>query len=139
MNQLMKWTFLFGIVMIMVDSGHAWNIGAKGRAIGPVIHTTYFLTPNNGAFPVRATAYVGTFLNGTCQYSAIYNIGSDLLQTGNFVDIDAFQLKSVVGGGYSCMTIYYSYRQQVIETFQLVWDGINYINSNPATAEVTIL
>lgn len=117
----------------------AWVIGAKGRATGPTFHTTYFLTPNNQSFPIHATAYLGKLINGTCQYEAIYDIGTDSLRTGDFVDLDAFALKSAVGGGYSCMAIYYAHRQIVMESLQLFWDGLNYFNSFPATSEVSIL
>lgn len=136
----MKWTFLFAaLMMIMEDISHAWSIGSKGRVNGPAIHTTYFLTTNNASFPVSATALVGSWLNGYCDYRATYPIGSDSLQTGDFVDIDAFQLKAIVGNGYSCMSIYYTYKQLVIESFQLFWDGINYSTSFPPVTEVTIL
>lgn len=139
MKQLMKWTLILAVSTLILNSSYAWNIGAKGRVVGPVIHTTYFLTSNNASFPVKAMAYVGSYVNGTCNYNATYNIGSDHLQTGDFVDIDGFMLKSVVGGGYSCMTIFYTNKQVVMETFQLFYDGINYNTSNPSTAEVTIL
>lgn len=137
MSQLLKWTLLFAA--LLMHPLFAWNIGSKGRVTGPSIHTTYFLTPNNQAFPVHAQAYVGLFLNGGCVYNAIYNIGFDTLKTGDTIDIDAFALKSLIGLGANCMTIYYTYRQVVIETFQITNDGINYINTNPPTAEVTIL
>lgn len=138
MNILLKWTIVFAVMMIAMDKSHAWNIGQKGRVTGPSIHTTYFLTPNNAMFLVSAKAYVGEYVNGNCQYTAIYDIGTENLKTGDFIDIDAFQLKSVIGGGYGCMSIYYTYKQLVIETFQLEWDGVNYNGTIPATAEVTI-
>jgi hypothetical protein len=130
---------VFLALIVIIQPAYAWNIGSKGRVTGPVVHTTYFLTPNNQPFDVHAQAYVGTWANGSCQYNAQYDIGQDLLQTGNFVDIDAYQLKSVVGGGYSCMTIFYTYKTLVMETFQLTWDGINYTASIPTSVEVTIL
>lgn len=126
-------------IVLLSQTAIAWNIGAKGRVNGPAIHTTYFLTPNNGAFPVKAKAYVGFFANGSCQFNSMYEIGTDTLQTGNFVDIDGFALKSIIGEGYGCMTIYYTYKQLVKETFQLFFDGINYSSTFPATAEVMIL
>jgi hypothetical protein len=124
-----------------MNSSHAsYSIGTKGRVNGPAIHTTYFLTPNNQAFDVRAQAYVGTWVNGVCQQnSALFALGTERLQTGDFVDIDAFELKSVVGGDYSCMTIFYTYTQLVNESFQLNWDGFNYTASTPMQDEVTIL
>ena len=139
MNLLMKWTLLFAALLVMIHSGYAWNIGAKGRVVGPSIHTTYFLTPNNSTFLVHAQAFVGSFVNGLCQHTTSYDLGNAMLQSGNTVDIDAFALKSVIGLGYNCMSIYYINRQQVIETFQLVTDGINYINTIPATTQVMIL
>lgn len=139
MNQLMRITLLFVLTLMVLNSAHAWNIGNKGRVNGPSIHSTYFLTPNNSNFGVHAKALVGTWANNACQYSATYDIGAENLSTGDFVDIDAYQLKSVVGGGYSCMSIYYNYKQLVIESFQLVWDGFNYDTTVPATSEVTIL
>lgn len=136
---LMKWTLFFAALMIAVNSSHAWTIGAKGRVTGPVVHTTYFLTPNNGNFPVHAQAYVGNYVNGVCQYGSIYDLGNDMLATGNYVDIDAFLLKSIIGPGYSCMTIYYTSKQLAIETFQLQFDGVNYTASIPQQAEVQII
>lgn len=139
MNLLMTWTLLFAALMIVMDTSHAWNIGSKGRVNGPTIHTTYFLTPNNAAFPVRAKAYVGSYINGACQYTSVYDLGSETLQSGDFIDIDAFQLKSVIGTRYNCITMMYFYKQIVMETFQLVFDGVNYTSSYPTTSEVTIL
>lgn len=139
MNMMMRWTLFFVILMLVIKPTHSYTIAQKGRVSGPAIHTTYFLTPNNNGFQVRATAFPGTWVNGTCVYAAQYNIGQDFLQSGDFVDLDAFRLKSIVGNGYSCLTIYYLYKQPVIDTVQLVWDGFNYNTTIPATSEVTVL
>ena len=139
MLHLMKWTLLFATLMIATHASHGWNIGSKGKVVGPSIHTTYFLTTNNASYPVRADAYVGIYVNGYCEYSAIYPIGREILKTGNYIDIDAFRLRSIINGGYSCMSIYYRQRQLVIETFQLIYDGINYIATIPQTSTVTLL
>jgi len=139
MSLLLNKAFLFAVLVTVISSGYAWNIGSKGRVNGPSIHTTNFLTSNNAPFPVHAEAYVGFYVDGTCQYNAVYDLGTDILQTGDVIDIDAFRLKAVIGTGYGCMTISYTYKQIVMETIQLNSDGINYITSNPATAEVTIL
>lgn len=137
---MMRWTLLFATLMLVSQNGHpAWVIASKGRSNGPTIHTTYFLTPNNAGIPVHASAYVGSFLNGLCQYRAIYQLGTETVQTGDFVDLDAFQFKALVGGNYTCATIYYTYQQLVLDTFVLIFDGVNYQNSIPATSEVTIL
>lgn len=139
MNHLMRWTFFFAILMMVIKPGHSFTIAQKGRASGPAIHTTYFQTPNNAGFDVHATAMVGTWVNNSCVYAGQYNIGQSFLQTGDFVDLDGFQLKAIVGGGYSCLTIYYQFRQPVIDTMVLVWDGFNYSTTFPANSEVTIL
>ena len=140
MNSLLKWNFLFLALMMLTQASHAaWNIGSKGRVSGPSIHTTYFLTTNNAPFPVHAEAYVGKFVDGACRYDSIYDLGTETLMTGDFFDFDAFQLKSVIGTGYNCMTLYYTYKQLVLETFILNSDGINYNGTIPATSEVTIL
>ncbi len=139
MNILMRWTLFFAVFMLVVRPTHAYTIAEKGRVSGPAIHTTYFLTPNNEGFEVRATALPGKWVGGTCVYSAQYNIGRSFLKTGDFVDLDAFRLKSIIGSGYSCLTIYYHYTQPVIDTVQLIWDGFNYSNTVPATSEVTVL
>ncbi|MBX3708488.1 MAG: hypothetical protein KIT56_02430 [Gammaproteobacteria bacterium] len=139
-QQILQWIFLFAVLIIAtINPSYAWNIGSKGRVNGPVIHSTYFLTPNNVSFPVRAQIYVGRFVNGACQYNAAYDLGTETIKTGDVIDIDAFRLKSMIGLGYSCMTIFYTYRQMVRETIQLNSDGINYIRSNPAATEVSIL
>lgn len=117
----------------------AWTIGAKGHVIGPAIHTTYFLTPNNALFPVRAQALVGYWQNGYCQYYAIYPLGTETLQSNDFVDIDGMQLQAIAGGGYDCMSIYYTYHQLAIESFRLIWDGLHYHTSFPPVAQVTII
>ncbi len=135
----LKYFISITVILFLTQTATAWNIGAKGRVNGPAVHTTYFLTPNNGAFPVKAKAYVGFFANGSCQFNAMYEMGVDTLQTGNFVDIDAFALKSIIGEGYGCMTIFYTYKQLVMETFQLFFDGVNYTSTFPATSEVMIL
>ncbi|EKD70307.1 MAG: hypothetical protein ACD_46C00575G0007 [uncultured bacterium] len=139
MNLLMKWTFIFAALMLITQTGHAWTIGSKQRVNGPSIHSTYFFTANNQFNNVHAQMYVGAWVNGTCQYAAHYDMGNEILRTGNYINIDAFKLQSIIGGNYSCMTIFYTSRQLVMETFQLQWNGSNYINTIPATAEVTII
>lgn len=139
MNLLLKWTLFFTFLMLFYKPGHAFSISQKGRVNGPSIHTTYFLTPNNQGFDVRATAVVGKWNQGNCVYGGQIELGQDFLRTGDFVDLDAFRLKSIVGGGYSCLTIYYHYRQPVIDTVALIWDGSNYVATVPSTSEVTIL
>lgn len=144
MNQLFKLTLIFIATMIVVHSTHAWNIGAKTRVNGPTIHITYFLTPDNGSIPVHATAHLGTLVNGICTdiaNNAVYDLGSETIRTGDMIDVDAFMLKSVIGinPNINCMSVYYQYSQLVIETFQLYSDGFNYVNTVPATSEVTIL
>lgn len=139
MSTLIKKSFLFIVLIMLINMSYAWNIGTKGRVSGPTIHTTYFLTPQNSPFPVHAQANVGSFVNGTCQYATTYDLGTEMLATGDKIDIDAFKLKSVVGLGYSCITINYFSNQVVRETLQLVSDGVNYITSYPTTDEVTIL
>jgi len=139
MQILMKWTFLFAIIMLVIDSSHAWTIGSKGRVNGPSIHTTYFLTPNNASVKVHANMHVGVFANGMCAYNAIYDLGTEILKTGDFIDIDALKLKSVIGTGYTCMSIYYYFKQLVIETFQLGFDGINYTATLSSTNEISII
>ena len=139
MNVLIKWTLVFAALMLAIKSSHSWNIGSKQRVNGPAIHATYFFTANNQFNQVRAQMYVGQWVNGTCQYAAQYQMGNEILRTGNYIEIDAYRLKSVIGAGYSCMTVFYTSHQLVMETFQLQTDGINYITTNPTTAEVSIL
>lgn len=140
MSHLMRWTLIFAALLLSIHPAYAaWNIGGKGRVTGPAIHTTYFLTPNNQSFPIQAQAYVGLFLNGVCVYNTIYNMGTETFKTGEFFDIDAFALKAIIGTGYNCITIFYTYKQVVTETFQLFSDGFNYTVTNPPTAEVNIL
>src|SRR3990167_2935326 len=114
MNLIMRWTVLFAALMLIMQSSRALTIGSKGRVSGPSIHTTYFLTPNNAPTPVQAKAYAGYFANGNCQYNAIYDLGNEIVKTGDFIDIDAFLVKSIIGINYNCMSIYYTYKQLVI-------------------------
>lgn len=138
MRQIIKWNLMI-LSVFCFSLGYAWNIGFKSNALGPTIHTTYFITSNNASFPVHAQAFVGFFNNGICQCNTSYDLGVEHLKTGDLVDIDGFALKSVIGLGYDCMTIYYTSKQLASETFQLYSDGMNYINSYPATTEVMIL
>ncbi len=139
MNLLIKWTFLFAALMIAVNSSHGWSIGSKGRVDGPSIHSTYFLTPENAPHEVHAQVYAGTLVNGSCVYNAAYDLGTETIKTGDVIDIDAFRLKSIIGTGYTCMTIFYTSKQVVMETIQLNTDGINYTTTIPATSEVNVL
>lgn len=140
MDWLMKWTLFFATLMMAFDSGHAWNIGSKGHALGPTIHTTYFLTPNNAAFPVHAQMCVGMFANGHCLCrNDMYDLGTETLKTGDTFDIDGFALNAIMGSGYSCMTISYTLKQNVAETFQIHFNGINYDTSLPPRSEVNVL
>ena len=139
MNFMMKWTVFFAFLMLFINPSHSFTALQKGRVNGPAIHSTYFLTPNNQGFDVRATAYPGTWVNGSCVYAEQYHLGQDFIKTGDRADLDAYQLKAVVGGGYSCLTIVYHYQQPVVDVVQLGWDGLNYTTTIPATTEVTIL
>lgn len=130
---------LCAIVIGLPTSYASFNIATKGRVTGPAIHTTYFLTPSNGEFDVTAKAYVGHYINGVCVYNNIFDMGTEHLATGDFIDFDAFKLRAVLGVNYNCMSIYYVYSQLVIDNFVLINDGINYIGSFPAKTEVTIL
>lgn len=138
MNHI-KWTLLFFSLVLASQSSFAFNLAQKGRVSGTAIHTTYFLTPNNAAFDIKGTAMVGTWLNGSCVYASQINIGKDKLKSGDFVDLDAGQLKSLAGGGYSCVTFFYLYKRPVMDTMQLAWDGLNYTTTLPLTSEVNIL
>lgn len=137
--RLIRWTLLYIAFVLTIRSGHAFTVADIGRVNGPSIHTTYFMTPNNQSFDVLATLYVGEYLNGTCVYSGQYDIGKSYVQTGDYVDFDANKLKSLVGSGYSCMTVYYYYTQPVVDTVKLVWDGFNYRTTIPVTSTVTVL
>lgn len=139
MDLFTKWTLTTLAVLISISPSYAWNIASVGRVTGPSIHSTYFLTPNNASFPIHAHAYVGQFTNGTCQYGAAYNLGTESIKTGDVIDIDAFKLKSLIGLEHTCMVIFYTGRQVVTETIMLTTDGINYTNSVPSTAEVSVL
>lgn len=134
-----KWMPFIILLAVTSTSSYSFNLAQKGRVSGMAIHTTYFLTPNNAAFDIQGTAMVGTWLNGTCVYASQVNIGRDKLKSGDFVDLDAAQLKSLAGGGYSCVTFFYQYKQPVMDTMQLAWDGLNYTTTQPATSEVNIL
>lgn len=127
------------LCLLINASSYGWNIGAKEHVNGPAIHSTYFLTPNNSLVKVYAKAYVGMYINGLCAYSEIYDIGNEQLKTGDTINLDAFALKSLIGTQFSCMTIYYQHQQMVLETFQLISDGINYIATFPPTGQMTIL
>ncbi len=135
----MSYQWLIVGVLFGATTCPAWTIGAKGHVIGPAIHTTYFLTPNNAAFKVNAQALVGYWQNGYCRYYAIYPLGTEKLQSGDFIDIDGLQLQSIAGGGYDCLSIYYTYHQLTIESFRLIWDGLHYHSSFPPVAQVTII
>lgn len=140
MNAIIKNTLLFAALTLV--SSHlyaAFNIASKGRVNGTAIHSTYFYTPNNAPFKVTAQAYVGNQVNGHCQYTVAYDLGSEVLQTGDVIDIDGNQLKALAGGGYNCMSIFYRYRQVVRNSFSLFYDGINYSTTAPARDTVTIL
>jgi hypothetical protein len=131
--------FLILALLTCTTSAMSFTIAEKGRVAGPAIHATYFMTPNNQSFPVHADAYAGNWVNGVCVNANQIDIGKSALQSGDFVDLDAFQLKALIGGGYTCLTITYFYKQPVIDSFQLVWDGFNYTATMPAVSEVTVL
>lgn len=139
MNLLMRWTLLFAVMMLLTQTGHALRIAQKNNMTGSIIHSTHFLTPHNAKFDVHAKAYVGYLINGSCTYATAYDLGLESLQTGDTINIDGFALKSLVGVGYSCMTMFYTSGQTARETFQLYFDGINYHLSQPAIAQVVIL
>jgi hypothetical protein len=122
MNILMKWTLLFAALTLFINSGHAWTIGSKGRINGQSVHTTYFLTPNNAPYPVHAIVYAGNVVNDRCVYNAVYDIGVEMLKSGDFVDVSARQLQSAIGM-YGCVTIKYINKQIVLESYQLINNG----------------
>lgn len=117
---------------------HAFNISAKQHVTGPAIHSTYFMTVNNRPENIKAKAYAGQYINGICDYNAVYDLGHEQLKTGDTVYIDAFALKLLIGTQFTCMSIYYNNQQVSIESFQLISDGINYIATFPPTAQLTV-
>lgn len=117
---------------------HAWTIGSKLNTTGPSIHITYFLTPNNAKVLVKAEAYLGLYLSGTCAYSSRYDIGEEEIKTGDYIKIDAFALKALIGNGYNCMSMFYTYKQRIIETFLLIFDQGNYITTYPNFQQINI-
>lgn len=126
------------ILCLFLSALHAWPIGAKGHVIGPAIHSTYFITPNNAAFSVHAKLYAGNLLNGLCRYNATYDLGEEIVRSGDVVAFDAFALKALVGEGANCMSVSYTQKQQVMDSMLMVTDGINYVNTIPAMSQVTI-
>ena len=138
----MRITHIAALIFLIISTSPTfanWNIASKGRALGQTIHTSYFLTPHNGQFPVNAKAYLGTYNNGQCVYSQIYDMGTERLTSGEYVDYDPIRLKGLVGLSFNCMSVYYYYQQLVIENFILINDGINYVGTLPFTSQVTIL
>jgi hypothetical protein len=139
MNVLLKWTLIFATFMLAAKNSHAFNIASLNFVNGPEIHTTYFFTTNNQPVNVQAEVYMGNFVNGICQYGSHFNMGKELIRTGNQVVMDAYRLKSIAGGGYNCMTIFYNSTQLVYETIGLQWNGVNYTASYPTLSQVTII
>jgi hypothetical protein len=139
MMVLWKWTLVFGVFALSMHVSHAYTFANKGQVNGPAIHTTYFFTTNNIDAKVKAKAYVGHWTNGACLYAGQYDMGVELLRTGNQVYLDASKLKSIIGNGYTCMTISYFNQQPVLDTFQLLWNGSAYTATLPATSNVTAL
>lgn len=136
---LCRWTLAFGIFVLAMQYGHAYTFASLGRVNGPAIHTTYFYTTNNETVLVRAKAYVGAWSNGACLYAGQFDMGLQPLRTGNQLYLDANKFRSIVGNGYTCVTISYFYKQPVLDTYQLVWDGQGYTNTIPNTSDVTAL
>ncbi len=139
---LWKWTLIFGVFVLSLHAGHAtyaYTFQSLGQVNGPAIHTTYLFTTNNAEALVRAKAYVGHWANGTCLYAGQYEMGVMRLKTGNQIYLDASKLQSIVGGGYTCVTISYFNKQPVLDTYQLVWNGTAYTGTLPATSHVTAL
>lgn len=130
-----KWIFF---LLFTINTVYAFSIATKNSINGFLIHSTSFITPNNQPVSVQAKVFVGNYVNGYCQIARSYDIGNDALQTGDFINVDALKLESLVGGGYSCMSIFYTGKQTVWETFQLIYDGVNYNTSNPPSTQVTI-
>lgn len=133
---------IIGLSLFLVlhqSIGWTFVIAQKQRVLGPAIHSTYFMTPNNNEVEVAARAQVGQFVNGSCQYSTVYDLGKEKLKTGDNIDYDAFAIKRLIGNQYTCMNIQYIYRQTIKETFLLMFDGINYSATYPQTSQVSIL
>lgn len=128
----------FLLAFLFFPMAFAWNIGSKEHVTGPMIHSTYFVTTNNERIKVHAKAYAGKYINGLCLYNNIYDIGNEQLKTGDTIRIDAYALKSLIGNQFDCMSIYYYGQQIVLETFQLITDGVNYIGTFPSQMAVTV-
>lgn len=142
MAVLWKWTLVFGVFVLSLRAGHttyAYTFASLGQVNGPAIHTTYLFTTNNAEALVRAKAYVGHWANGVCLYANQYDMGVTRLKTGNQLYLDASKLQSIVGNGYTCMTVSYFYQQPVLDTYQLLWSGTAYTGTLPATSQVTAL
>lgn len=138
----MKRKFLWRLLLTLpffCTNAWAFNIASKWQTTGPVIHTTFFITPGNDLVDLKAQAYVGTLNNGNCVYADIFNMGAEKVQTGDFIDYDAFKIKSLLGTSYDCMTVYYTVNQFVFETFSLFFDGFNYYDTYPENRELRLM
>lgn len=132
----------FIALLVLLTSMHAahasFSLATKNRATGPLVHATFFLTPNNNPIKVSAKAYVGKFNNGRCLYNEIYDMGTEEIASGDLIEYDAIKLKFIIGLSYNCVSVYYTAEQLVIDTFILVNNGFIYTTSIPRTTEVTI-
>ncbi len=143
----MKLASLLLVIGLCPALALAWQIGAKNRMSSAPIHSTYFLTPNNQPIQIRGIANMGYMNNGICDYSqgSSYSLGQVLVRTGDQIYIDAYRLLAMAGNAYTCIQITYTNAentkqvfQPMQEWFQLVWNGMNYVNSFPAISQVTI-
>lgn len=91
---------------------------------------------------VRAAAYVGQIeKDKQCHLSQWAPLGVEYVQNGQVDYIDGDQLKTIFGGGYTCMHMEYEdVAGTTGSTFNLIWDKENkaYTGSDPQTDRIQI-
>jgi len=104
------------------------------------IHRTYISIDGNQTVWLAGVSRYGKKELGVCQYSRDFLLKNSEFYDGEPLTLDGDKLLALIGPGYDCVKdIYQGPGDKAIsDTYELIWDGSNYVSTTPNTSTVTI-
>lgn len=125
--------------IILINSASADTIFVHGLFGGKTIHQVKFTTHVNSPIDAQVRVQVGQWANQACVVQYSKDLGNFSISDGEVVSVDSFKVKWGLGGGYTCTNNIYTYKgKQVVDTYQVKWDGSDYTSSVPFMSYVNL-
>lgn len=127
------------VSIILMNSASANSIFVHGLFGGKTIHQVKFTTHSSSPVDAQILVQVGQWINQTCNVQSSKELGSFSISDGEVVSVDGFKVKWGLGGGYTCTNNIYTYKgKQVVDAYQVKWDGSDYTGSVPFMSYVNL-